>query len=507
MNARRERLRAIGVEQIGPYGLLRLERGELEAGGPGQFFMLEAPGRVLPRPMSLCRAVPGELQFLVDPIGPGTRALCGLARGDAIHVFGPLGNGFDLNVRRPLLVAGGIGIAPMPYLAESLGGAPAILGFRSDRHAEAAELLPGATVVVEPRLVTELLPDDPGDVLACGPEPMLEAVRDSRSRGTTRVGSADGVWLRGLLRVRRRARRPIRPPLRRGADPAGRRVSGHVLPPILNASGCLDALTAPSVANRLDAFVTKTVTPLPRDGNPPPRIAETESGMLNSIGLQNPGIDAFVRDSLPRLAALDVPVWVSVGGFSAEDYALACTRLDECAEVSRIELNLSCPNVEEAAETAAELVAAARQATAKPLYAKLSPATWDVAESARAVAEAGADGLSLVNTIRGLAFDRVTGRPLLARGAGGYSGPALRPIALACVYACAQAVELPIVGMGGIGSGRDIEDFVSAGATSVALGTILFSDPWAPDRLRSELGAASGSDADEVPGRVSESVA
>ncbi len=237
-----------------------------------------------------------------------------------------------------------------------------------------------------------------------------------------------------------------------------------VIPPILNASGCLDALTAPSVANRLDAFVTKTVTPLPRDGNPPPRIAETESGMLNSIGLQNPGIDAFVRDSLPRLAALDVPVWVSVGGFSAEDYALVCTRLDECAEVSRIELNLSCPNVEEAAETAAELVAAARQATAKPLYAKLSPATWDVAESARAVAAAGADGLSLVNTIRGLGFDRATGRPLLARGAGGYSGPALRPIALACVYACAQAVELPIVGMGGIGSGRDVEDFVECGS-------------------------------------------
>ena len=177
MNARRERLRAIGVEQIGPYGLLRFERGDLEPGVPGQFFMLEAPGRVLPRPMSLCRAVPRELQFLVDPIGPGTRALCELARGDAIHVFGPLGNGFDLNVRQPLLVAGGIGIAPMPYLAESLGGAPAILGFRSHRHAEAAQLLPGATVVIEPRLVTELVPDDPGDVLACGAVAMLEALR------------------------------------------------------------------------------------------------------------------------------------------------------------------------------------------------------------------------------------------------------------------------------------------------------------------------------------------
>ena len=284
-------------------------------------------------------------------------------------------------------------------------------------------------------------------------------------------------------------------------------MSRPVVPPILNASGCLDALTAPGVAKRLDAFVTKTVTPLPRDGNPPPRIAETESGMLNSIGLQNPGVDAFVRDNLPLLAALGVPVWVSVGGFSAEDYALVCARLDDCATVSTIELNLSCPNVEEAPETAAELVAAARRATPKPLYAKLSPATWDVAESARAVAAAGADGLSLVNTIRGLGFDRASGLPLLARGPGGYSGPALRPVALACVYACARAVELPIVGMGGIGSGRDVEDFVSAGASSVALGTILFSDPWAPDRLRSELEAKGGSYAGEVRGRVSESVA
>ena len=199
-----------------------------------------------------------------------------------------------------------------------------------------------------------------------------------------------------------------------------------MIPPILNASGCLDALTAPSVAERLDAFVTKTVTPLPREGNPPPRIAETESGMLNSIGLQNPGIDAFVRDNLPRLATLGVPIWVSVGGFSADDYALLCARLDECADVTTIELNLSCPNVEEAPETAAELVAAARGATEKPLYAKLSPATWDVAESARAVAAAGADGLSLVNTIRGLGFDRASRQPVLARGAGGYSGPALQ---------------------------------------------------------------------------------
>lgn len=187
MTAPRERVAVVGTEAIGPYTLLRLERGTLEPGIPGQFFMLEAPGRVLARPMSLCTAPPGELGFLVDPIGPGTRALCALRSGDAIHVFGPLGNGFDLSVERPLLVGGGIGIAPLPYLSETLGNPPALLGFRSDRHAEAARLLPGAEVVVEPRLVTELVPDDPGSVLACGPEPMLEALR-------ARVPAAQLAW-------------------------------------------------------------------------------------------------------------------------------------------------------------------------------------------------------------------------------------------------------------------------------------------------------------------------
>ncbi len=259
--------------------------------------------------------------------------------------------------------------------------------------------------------------------------------------------------------------------------------------PILNASGCLDALVAPEVARSLDAFVTKTVTPLPREGNPPPRIAETEHGMLNSIGLQNPGVDGFLEHHLPKLASLEVPIWVSVGGFSAGDFAQVCSALDSCDDVATVELNLSCPNVEEAPETSAELVAAARGATSKVLYAKLSPATSDVAESARAVADAGADGLSLVNTIRGLQLDADTLRPQIANGPGGYSGPALRPIALACVYACAAAVDLPIVGMGGVTCGRDALDLVSAGASAVALGTLLFSDPEAPARVRAELEA------------------
>jgi dihydroorotate dehydrogenase electron transfer subunit len=173
---RRERRSVVAVEGIGPYTLVRVERGGVDPGRPGQFFMLEAPGRILPRPMSLCLAPKGELGFLLDPIGPGTRALASLEPGDAIHVLGPLGNGFRLDVPRPLLVGGGIGIAPLPYLSEALERPPAVLGFRSEHHAEAAALVPNAEVVIDPVLLTDAMPVD-RSVLACGPEPMLEAVR------------------------------------------------------------------------------------------------------------------------------------------------------------------------------------------------------------------------------------------------------------------------------------------------------------------------------------------
>ena len=174
---RREALSVIANEAVGPYSLIRVERGGLDPGVPGQFFMLEAPGRILPRPMSLCQAPTAELGFLLDVVGPGTRALAAVQPGDEIHVFGPLGNGYRLDVEKPLLVGGGIGVAPFPYLSEQLGAPPAILGFRSDWHAEAAALVPNAEVVVEPTFVTERL-EKGHDVLACGPEPMLEAVRE-----------------------------------------------------------------------------------------------------------------------------------------------------------------------------------------------------------------------------------------------------------------------------------------------------------------------------------------
>jgi dihydroorotate dehydrogenase (NAD+) catalytic subunit len=255
---------------------------------------------------------------------------------------------------------------------------------------------------------------------------------------------------------------------------------------ILNASGCLDALTAPDVARSLDAFVTKTVTPRPRAGNPPVRIAETESGMLNSIGLPNPGIEGFLRATLPRLLELGVPLWISVGGSSAGDYADLCARLDG-ADIAAIELNVSCPNVESPVDATERIVAAARAATAKPLFAKLSPQLPDVAAVAEAAAAAGADGLSLVNTLRGLALEPRTLTPTLATATGGLSGPPLRPVALAAVHACYRATRLPIVAMGGVETGLHALEFVAAGASAVALGTVLFRDPAAPARVRFEL--------------------
>jgi dihydroorotate dehydrogenase (NAD+) catalytic subunit len=258
---------------------------------------------------------------------------------------------------------------------------------------------------------------------------------------------------------------------------------------ILNASGCLDALTAPDTARALDVFVTKTVTPLPREGNEPVRIAEVDGGMLNAIGLANPGIDSFLANTLPRLVELGPPIWVSVGGFEIEEYADVCDRLDDRPEVAAIEVNVSCPNVDGVPASVGEIVDAARRATRKPIYTKLAPATPDVAEVARAAEAAGTDGLSLVNTTLGLALDRRTLKPTLARHRGGLSGPALKPIALAAVYDCYEATGLPIVGMGGISTGRDALEFLAAGASAVALGTVLFADPAAPGRIRAELEA------------------
>jgi dihydroorotate dehydrogenase (NAD+) catalytic subunit len=236
--------------------------------------------------------------------------------------------------------------------------------------------------------------------------------------------------------------------------------------------------------SRLGAVVTKGVSLEPWAGNDSPRIAETASGMLNSIGLQNPGLDAFVAGDLAWLEGRDVPVIVNVSGHTVADYAAVAERLDAHEGVDALEVNISCPNVDAGGMafgtdcvSAAEVTSACRAVTAKPLIVKLSPNVTDIAEIARAVESAGADAVSLINTLLGMSIDARTRRPRLARVVGGLSGPAIKPVALRMVWQVYRAVQVPIVGMGGIMSGEDAVEFMLAGASAVAVGTASFVDP------------------------------
>jgi len=242
---------------------------------------------------------------------------------------------------------------------------------------------------------------------------------------------------------------------------------------------------------QLGALITKTLTRVPRAGNQPPRLVETPAGMLNAVGLQNIGLEAFLREKLPRLARYDVPVIVSVLGESLEDLPLMIQALEREAGVAAIELNLSCPNVQRASalmvaqdpQATAAMVSAARAHTHKPLIAKLSPDVTDLAPIARAAQEAGANALSLVNTFTGMSLDPATRRSRLGALTGGLSGPAIRPLAVYRVWYTAQVVRLPIVGVGGIARAEDALEFFLAGASAVAVGTATFADPLAALRI------------------------
>ena len=273
--------------------------------------------------------------------------------------------------------------------------------------------------------------------------------------------------------------------------------------PVLTASGCAAAgreLEPFFPIASLGAVVTKSVTVAPRAGRPTPRMAETPSGMLNSIGLQNPGVDAFVAHDLPWLAERGARAVVSVAGSSVADYAELTRRLRHAPALVALEVNISCPNVEDRGQVfacdpaaAARVVAAVRAETPPevPVLAKLSPDVTDIVAVARSCVRAGADGLTLVNTLLGLVIDPDTLRPVLAGVTGGLSGPAIRPVAVRCVWQVHAALpDVPILGAGGITSGLDALQFVLAGASAVSVGTAVFGDPSAPARVLGELRGA-----------------
>jgi dihydroorotate dehydrogenase (NAD+) catalytic subunit len=267
--------------------------------------------------------------------------------------------------------------------------------------------------------------------------------------------------------------------------------------PILSASGTfghgleMAQFTPPE---SIGGLVSKTVTLRPRPGNPSPRLAETACGLLNSIGLENRGIDHYVREVLPMMEGAPTRVITNIGAEAVEEFIALAERLDAHARVDALEVNLSCPNVQGGRlpfatdpRQAQEVIRGVRRATRKPVFAKLSPNVTRIDEMARAVEDAGADGITAVNTLLGMAIDWRTRRPSLATVQGGYSGPAIKPVALRCAFACAQAVAIPVVGCGGIVSAEDVLEFLVAGCKAVQVGTICFSDPGHLGRLPAEV--------------------
>lgn len=250
--------------------------------------------------------------------------------------------------------------------------------------------------------------------------------------------------------------------------------------------------------NILGSFSFKGTTGKGRFGNPQPRIAETPCGMLNAVGLQNPGVDAVIAEELPHIAKIfNGPVIANVGGFSPEEYAENCRKLDACGQVGLLEVNISCPNVHGGGKnfgsdpkSAAAVTKAVKAVTKKPVFMKLSPNVTDITEIARACADAGADGLCLINTLLGMRIDLKTKRPLLANRTGGLSGPAIFPVAVRMVYDVYEAVHLPIIGCGGVSSAEDVCELMLAGAVAVEVGAANLRDPWACKKIVEGLPAA-----------------
>ncbi|SYZ72416.1 Dihydroorotate dehydrogenase B (NAD(+)), catalytic subunit [Candidatus Zixiibacteriota bacterium] len=266
--------------------------------------------------------------------------------------------------------------------------------------------------------------------------------------------------------------------------------------PILTASGTCgygEELAEVFDLSQLGGIVTKSITVKPRDGHPPPRTAETEGGMLNAIGLANVGADKFIEEKLKFLEPYDTRVVVNVAGAAIKEYVEICARLADCPRADMVELNFSCPNVAEGmtiAGSAALSERAVREVKAvfpRPVVAKLSPNVTDIGEIARACEAGGADALSLINTLVGMAVDINTGRPRLTNNTGGLSGPAVKPVALAAVYKVSQAVKVPLIGLGGISDYRDVVEFMLCGATAVQVGTALFVEPKAPVMIIKDL--------------------
>lgn len=267
--------------------------------------------------------------------------------------------------------------------------------------------------------------------------------------------------------------------------------------PIMPASGCFGfgkEFSQLYDLNQLGAIMIKAATLETRYGNPTPRVAETSSGMLNAIGLQNPGLEHVLANELPWLEQFDTPIIANVAGSETEDYVEVAKQISKAPNVHAIELNISCPNVKQGGitfgtvpEIAHDLTKKVKEVSAVPVYVKLSPNVSDIVTMAKAVEAAGADGLTMINTLMGMRLDLKTGKPVLANKSGGLSGPAIKPVAIRMIYEVSQQVNIPIIGMGGIESADDVIEYFYAGASAVAVGTLNFTDPFICPKIIDEL--------------------
>ncbi len=526
-------------------------RGDCEAfSRPGQFVEISIPGLYLRRPISVCNIEGNKLTLVFKVVGKGTETMAKMTPGTELDLITGLGNGFDTTKtsKCALLVGGGVGVPPLYLLALKLiaegKDVKVALGFNTAEEIFYAEKFReiGATVEVATvngsagvkGFVTDAihLPNMQGWDFwyACGPLPMLKALgreldcnigevsMEERMGcgfgacmgctietpwGAKRV-CKDGPVFSAILMNEFNGNQTPAPTL-----PRDRKIDGEpsvktelcgieLNNPIIPASGTFGFGQEFSLIydiNVLGGISIKGTTLHPRHGNPVPRIAETPDGMINSVGLQNPGAEEVYTHEVKELRKIyNGCIIANVSGFSIEEYTEACKMADACDEVDIIEVNISCPNVHNGGmafgtspEQAAAVTKAVKAIVKKPVFIKLSPNVTDIVSIAKACEEAGADGITLINTLLGMRININTGSPVIANRIGGFSGPAVFPVAVRMVYQVAQAVKIPVMGCGGVSNAEEVMEMMMAGASAVQIGSVNLVDPMAGDRIVKEL--------------------
>lgn len=517
---------------------------------PGQFVEISIPGLYLRRPISVCNIDGNHLTLIFKVVGTGTELMAGMTPGTNLDLITGLGNGFDTNMtsKCALLAGGGVGVPPLYLLARKLieegKEVKVALGFNTSEEIFYADKFRrlGATVTVATvdgssgtkGFVTDAInqPQMQGWDFwyACGPFPMLKALGNAlpREKGEVsmeeRMGCGFGACMGctivtpwGPKRVCKdgpvfsavlmesydgNATPPPALPRLRTCDgnPSIATSIGDInlSNPVIPASGTFgfgQEFAELYDLNVLGGISIKGTTLHPRTGNPTPRIAETPDGMINSVGLQNPGAEEVYSREVKELRKIySGCIIANVSGFSIEEYTEACRKADACPEVDIIEVNISCPNVHNGGmafgtspEQAAAVTKAVKSVVRKPVYIKLSPNVTDIVAIARACEEAGADGLTLINTLLGMRININTGSPVIANKMGGFSGPAVFPVALRMVYQVSQAVSIPVIGCGGVSSAEDVIEMMMAGASAVQIGSVNLVDPLAGKKIVDNL--------------------